>query len=44
MKVLIIAVVLIVGGIQVGFKAFDYGVASVENTETAKTINARQVL
>jgi hypothetical protein len=29
MKVLIIAVVLIVGGIQVGFKAFDYGVASV---------------
>lgn len=44
MKLLIIAVLLIVGGVHVGVKAFDYGVASVEQTETAKAIKARQVL
>jgi hypothetical protein len=42
MKTLIITALLIVGGIQVGFSAFDAGVASVQKTETAQNIKARQ--
>jgi len=44
MKILIIVALLIVGGIQVGFSAFDSAVASVEHTETAKNIKARHAL
>lgn len=44
MKALIIAVLLVVGGIHIGFSAYDAGVASVQKTETAQTIKARQAL
>jgi|SynMetStandDraft_1070027.scaffolds.fasta_scaffold08437_3 hypothetical protein len=44
MKTLIIVALLIVGGIQIGMSAFDAGVASVEKTEVAKNIKARQAL
>lgn len=44
MKALIIAALLIVGGIHIGFQAFDAGVNSVAKTETAQAIKARQVL
>lgn len=44
MKMLVIAMAVVVGGIQIGFKAFDAGVASVEKTEVAQTIKARQAL
>lgn len=44
MKTLIIVAVLVIGGIQFGFNAFDSAVASVEQTETAKNIKARHVL
>lgn len=44
MKTIIIAVLLVVGGIQFGFSAYDAGVASVQKTETAQMIKARQAL
>lgn len=44
MKTIVIAAVLAIGGIQVGLKAFDAGVASVQKTETANMIKARQAL
>ena len=44
MKTLIIVAMLVVGGIQLGFNAYDSAVASVQQTETAKNIKARQVL
>jgi hypothetical protein len=44
MKMLVIAMAVVIGGIQVGFKAFDAGVASVQKTEVAQNIKARQAL
>lgn len=44
MKTLIIAVLLVVGGIHAGFSAFDAGVASAQQSETAQNIKARHVL
>jgi len=42
MKTLIIAVVVIVAGIQLGSKAFDVAQNSVQQSETAQLIEARQ--
>lgn len=44
MKLLIIVAMLVVGGIQFSFAAFDSAVASAHHTETAKNIKARQAL
>lgn len=44
MKLFIIVAILIVGGIQFGFAAFDSAVASAQLTETAQNIKARQAL
>lgn len=44
MKALVIALVAVVGGIQIGFKAFDAGVASVQDSQVAQNIKARQAL
>jgi len=44
MKTLIIAALLVVGGIHFGCSAFDASVASVQKTETAQMIKARQAL
>lgn len=42
MKALIIAVVIIVGGVQIGSKAFDAVQASAQQSQTAELIKARQ--
>lgn len=44
MKAIVIAVVVAVGGIQAGFKAFDAGMASAQDSQLAQTIKARQAL
>jgi len=44
MKTLVIALAVVFGGIQLGFKAFDAGVASVQQSEVAQNIKARQAL
>jgi len=44
MKALVIAVVVVVGGIQIGCKAFDAGVASIQDSQLAHNIQARQAL
>ncbi len=44
MKALVIAIAVVVGGIQLGFTAFDAGVASAEQSQVAQSIKARQAL
>lgn len=42
MKALVIAIAIVVGGIQLGFTVFDAGVASAEQSQVAQNIKARQ--
>jgi|LSQX01.1.fsa_nt_gb hypothetical protein len=42
MKALIIAVVVIVAGIQLGSKAFDFAMASAQQSDVAQAIEDRQ--
>lgn len=44
MKAIIIAVVLIVAGVQVGSKAFDVVQASAQQSQTAELIKTRHAL
>ncbi len=44
MKALVIAIAVIVGGVQLGFTVFDAGIASAEQSQVAKNIKARQAL
>lgn len=44
MKALIIAIAVVVGGIQLGFTAFDAAVASAEQSQVAQSIKARQAI
>lgn len=44
MKTLIVLAVLFVGGIQLGLKAFDSGVATAQQSHIAEMIKARHSL
>ena len=44
MKTLIVLTALVVGGIQLGFKAFDAGVETAQQSHTAEMIKARHAL
>ena len=44
MKTLIVLTAIIVGGIQLGLKAFDSGVATAQQSPTAEMIKARHSL
>ncbi|WP_303046399.1 hypothetical protein [Aquipseudomonas alcaligenes] len=44
MKALVIAIAVVVGGIQIGCKAFDATVASAQDSQVAQAIKARQAL
>ncbi|BAN51513.1 hypothetical protein PCA10_p1290 (plasmid) [Metapseudomonas resinovorans NBRC 106553] len=44
MKTLIVLTALVVGGIQLGLKAFDSGVATAQQSHTAEMIKARHSL
>lgn len=44
MKTLIVLTAIVVGGIQLGFKAFDAGVETAQQSHTAEMIKARNAL
>lgn len=44
MKTIIVLAALVVGGIQLGFKAYDSGVQTAQQSHTAELINARHAL
>lgn len=44
MKTLIVLTAIVVGGIQLGFKAFDAGVETAQQSHTAEMIKARHAL
>ncbi|EPG2634341.1 hypothetical protein L4P19_004625 [Pseudomonas aeruginosa] len=44
MKTIIVLIAIVVGGIQLGFKVFDAGIETAQQSHTAEMIKARHAL